>query len=141
MVRTQNYPLLEKLVARDAAMARADTPTRKLEVLNGMADDIATDTRGMARIASGAELKQMAGWYEKAVKGMPPQAENLSQYMPADARAKLLEGMAAKLNADAAEAENLAREAPQDAQPALKWMADTAREGEKALRAQARGSK
>ena len=136
---TQKHPLLEKMVARDVAMARADTPTKKLEVLGGMADDLAGETRGMARLASGAELKQMAGWYEKVVRdGMVPQADKLPLHMTAAERAKLLEALAAKLDADATEAEKVAREAPPDAQPALKRMADTAREGEKSLRVLAR---
>jgi hypothetical protein len=142
MAKPQKDPFLEKLVARDVAMARADTTTKKLEVLNGMADDIATDTRGMARLASGAELKQMAGWYEKVVKeGMVPQAGNLPTEMPATDKARLLDALAAKLGADATEADKVAQESPPDAQPALKRMADTAREGEKSLRAAARGSK
>ena len=142
---TQKHPLLEKMVARDVAMARADSPTKKLEVLGAMADDLAGETRGMARIATGTELKQMAGWYEKVVRdGMVPQAGKLNAdklgTQEAD-RVKLLDGLAAKLSADAAEAESVAREAPPDAQPALKRMADTARDGEKSLRAAARGSK
>ncbi len=136
---TQKHPLLEKMVARDVAMARADTSAKKLEVLGAMADDLAGETRGMARIASGAELKQMAGWYEKVVRdGMLPQADKLPLHMTPVEKAKLLDALAAKLNADATEAENVAREAPPDAQPALKRMADTAREGEKSLRALAR---
>ncbi len=142
VVKTQKDPLLEKMVAGNTALARADTPNRKLEVLGGMADDLATGTREHARIASGAELKQMAGWYEKVVKdGMVKQAEKLPIHMTAAEKAKLLEPLASKLEADATAAEKLAGEAPPDAQPALKRMADTAREGEKSLRATARGSK
>jgi hypothetical protein len=135
MVQTQKYPLLERIVARDVELARADTPSKRLEVLSGMADDLATDTRGMARLASGDELKQMAGWYEKVVKdGMVPQAKNLPLHMPEAEKKKFLDALAAKLETDATEAEKLAREAPQDAQPALKRMAETAREGGKSLR-------
>jgi hypothetical protein len=142
--KTQKHPLLKKLVARDAAMARADTPARKLEVLNDMADDIATDTRGMARIASGDELKQMAGWYEKVVKdGMIPAAKDLQDRpeIPLTERSKVLEALAAKLKTDAAEVEKLSQEVPPDAQPALRRIADAAREGEKSLLAQAGGGK
>ncbi|QJW96341.1 hypothetical protein [Frigoriglobus tundricola] len=139
---THKHPLLEKLVARDVAMARADTPAKQLEVLTGMADDIASDTRGMARLASGAELKQMAGWYEKVVaEGIVPQARGLPTEMPAADKARLIDGLAAKLDAEAVEAEKVAREAPPDAQTALKRMADAARDGEKLLRAAAPGGK
>jgi hypothetical protein len=134
-------PFAEKLVARDVALARADNPAKRIDALNGMADDIATEARGMARLASGAELRQMAGWYEKVVKdGLVRQAETLP-VMGAPEKAKLLEPIAARLDADAAEAERLSREAPQDAQPALKRMADAAREGGKSLRDAARGGK
>jgi hypothetical protein len=134
----QKHPLLDKMVARDVALARADSPAKRLEVLSGMADDLATDTRGMARLASGAELRQMTGWYDKVVKdGMVAQAKELQNRpheMTATDRAKLFDSLATKLDADANEAEKLSREAPQDAQPALKRMAETAREGGKSLR-------
>ena len=138
---TQKHPLLEKLVARDTALARADTPAKRLETLGGMADDLSSGTRDMARIASGPELKQMAGWYEKVVRdGMVKRAENLPVHMSASEKAKLLEPLAARLNANATDAEKMSLEVPPDAQPALKRIADTAREGEKSLRAIARGS-
>ena len=86
----QKHPLLDKMVARDVAMARADSPTKKIEVLSGMADDLATDARSMARLASGSELKQMAGWYEKVVKdGMVKQAESLPVTMTAEAEGEV----------------------------------------------------
>lgn len=135
LVRAQKDPLLEKIVAGNTALARADSAPRKLEVLRGMADAISGETRGMARVASGAELRQMAGWYDDVVKnGMVPQADKLPNGMPAAEKAQLLEGLANKLNADATEAEKLSREAPQDAQPALQRMATAARQGEEKLR-------
>jgi len=140
--QTHKHPLLEKLVARDVALARADTPTKQLEVLTGMADDIASDTRGMARLASGSELTKMTGWYEKVVaEGIIPQARNLPVHLGAADKARLLEALAAKLDADAVEAEKVAREAPPDAQPALKRMADAARDGERRLRTAAHEGK
>lgn len=141
VAKSEKDPLAAKIVTRNAALARADSPVKRLEELNGMADDIAVHARGMARITTGAELKEMVGWYEKTVQdGMVPTARELSDYKPAE-REKVLDGLAAKLNADAVAAETLAREAPQDAQPALQRMAETAREGEKALRAAAREGK
>lgn len=140
----QKYPLLDKMVARDSALARASTASRKLEVLSGMAEDISTETRGMARIAPGPELRQMAGWYEKTVKeGLVRQASSprLEREVAAGERAKMLESLAAKLDADATAAEALSRNAPPDAQPALKRLAEAAREGKDSLRAAARGGK
>ena len=66
---------------------------------------------------------------------MVRRAGELPINMTPDQKEKLLGPMAARLAADATEAEKLSREAPQDAQPALKRMADAAREGEKLLRA------
>lgn len=133
----QKHPLLDKIVAGNTAMARADSTRKRLEVLGGMADDIATDTRGMARIASGAELRRMAGWYDDVVKeGVVKQADRLRAEpgVPAEDRARLLDGLADQLAADAVAAEKLSGEAPQDAQPALRRMASTARAAEQSLR-------
>jgi len=133
----QKHPLLDKIVAGNTAMARADSPKRRLEVLSVLADDIATDTRGMARIANGAELRQMAGWYDDVVKdGVARQADRLrgDNNVQADEKARLLNELADKLAADAVAADALAKEAPQDAQPALQRMATTARAAEQTLR-------
>jgi hypothetical protein len=138
-------PLVERLVKRNVALARAETTAKKLEVLNGMADDIVTDARGVANLAPGADLQKMAGRYETVVKsGMVPRAKELKGQplaMAPGEKTKLLESLAAKLGADAAATEKLAGEAKQDAQPALKRMADAAREGEKLLRDYAREDK
>ena len=132
----ERHPLVEKLVARDIALARAETPAKRLEALSGMADDLASETRGMARVASAAELKELARQYDKVVKdGLVRQARELSQapLVSAPEKRKLLDPLAAKLEADATEAEKLSREAPQDAQPTLKRIADTARQGAREL--------
>jgi hypothetical protein len=138
----QKDPLLEKIVAGNIALARAgDSPSRRIEVLGGQADTIATETRGMARIASGAELRQMAGWYDQVVRdGLVTQANQLPVTMNAGDKAQLLKPLAAKLAADARAAEDLSREAPQDAQSALRRMADTARAGERSLLTAAGGN-
>jgi hypothetical protein len=134
-VQPQDHPLLRKIVIGNTEIARADSSKRRLELLSEMADTISGETRGMARIASGAELRQMAGWYDKVVKdGMVKQAENLPNGMPPEDKAQLLNALADKLAADATAAEKLSREAPQDAQPALQYMAATARAGEQSLR-------
>lgn len=135
----QKHPLLDKIVAGNTQLAQAGMSSkRRLEVLGGMAGDIAADTRGMARVASPAELRQMAGWYDEVVAtGMVRQADRLSSpvgEMQARDRDQFLNAWADKLAADAAEAEKLSREVPQDAQPVLRRMADTARAAEQSLR-------
>ncbi len=135
IVQAHEHPLLRKIVASNTALARADSAKKRLEVLGGMADEIAGETRGMARLASGTELRQMAGWYDEVVNGgMVRQADKLPNDMPAEDRARFLNDLADKLRADADAADKLSREAPQDAQPALQRMANTARAGEQALR-------
>ena len=54
--------------------------------------------------------------------------------MPEAEKSRLIEVYAAKLEADAAAAEKMAGEVPPDAQPALRRMAEAAREGQKSLR-------
>ncbi len=133
-VERQDHPLLKKMVARNVEMARAETPAKRLEVLGGMADEIAGETRGVARVASPAELIELANWYDKVVKdGLVKQSKDLKD-SSAPERKRLLDPLAAKLNADADAAEKLAGEAPPDAQPTLKRMADTAREGARELK-------
>lgn len=134
-VESQRHPLLERIATRNVAMARTDSPAKRLEVLGGMAEDLAGETRGMARVASPAELKDLARWYDKVVKdGLVRQAKELPVHAltPTEKR-KLMDGLAAKLDADAAEADRLSREVPQDAQPTLKRIADTARDGAREL--------
>ncbi len=143
VTKSHKDPRLEKMVTANAAMARAGTPAKRLEVLGGMADAIATDARGMARIAP-ADLKPRAAQYENVVRdGILPRAKELQQAtlgMKAEDKAAL-EALAEKLKAEATVADALAKEVPQDAQPALTKIAEIAREGETKLRAAARGGK
>jgi hypothetical protein len=136
-----NDPLAQKLTSRNVALARAETPAKRLDVLNGMAEDIAFSTRDVSRIASGDDLKELARQYEMVVKdGMAARVAEIQSQpaaMPAAEKVKLFESLAAKLGADAAETEKRAGEVPPDAQQALKRMAEVAREREKALRAAA----
>jgi hypothetical protein len=140
VARSEDYPLLRKIVLGNTALARADSPPRKLEVLAQMAADIAADTRGMARIASGDELKEMATWYEKVVKdGLASQARELRQQpvgIPEAEKVKLLESYAARLQAEARITEELMNEVPPESQRALRRILEAAREGEKTLRGQ-----
>lgn len=138
--RSEDYPLLRKIVLGNTALAQADSPPRKLEVLAQMAADIAADTRGMARIASGDELKEMASWYEKLVKdGLASQARELRQQpvgIPEAEKVKLLESYATRLQTDARITEELMNEVPPESQRALRRIMEAAREGEKTLRGQ-----
>jgi hypothetical protein len=141
VAQRQDDPLLAKVVVANTALARADSPAKRFDALNTMADAFATETRALARVAPD-QLPDLASRYDKVVKhGMVTQAERLPVHMTASEKAKLLDPIAAKLGADAAEAEKVAAEAPPDAQAALKRLAETARAGEKSLRDAARGGK
>ncbi|MBY0251872.1 MAG: hypothetical protein K2X54_10900, partial [Methylobacterium organophilum] len=134
MVESEDHPFLKQMAGRTAALARADAADKRLEILSGMAGDIAGETRTAARVSSAGELNDLARNYERVVKeGVVPQAKALPPTMPAAERRRLIESLAAKLEADAVEADRLHREAPQDAQPTLKRVAEAARDGAREL--------
>jgi hypothetical protein len=142
--KSHKYPLLEKTARRNVELARADTPAKRLDVLFGWADDIATEGRGMAHLASGEELKQVAGWYEDVVKsdrGLVGQTVALQGQptVPLNEKKQQLESLARKLGDEADRTEKMVGEARQDAQPALKRIAAAAREGKQKLQAAAEG--
>jgi hypothetical protein len=136
--RTPKHPFLEKVVQHDVALAKADSPAKRLDAFGGLAGDISAEARGLARIANADELKDVAQWYERVVKkGMVPQAEQLAgdhlKVPPAERKSRL-EALAGKLAATADETEKAAREVPENAKDTLQRIANTARDGEKKLR-------
>jgi hypothetical protein len=135
------HPLLDKMVQRNKSLSRAETPGKRLEVLGDMADDLHAETRSLARVASPEELNDLARWFDKVVHtGIVRQAGQMAPHaMTAAEKAALFDQLAGKLFEAGAEAEKVSREAPPASQPALKKIADTARDGQKKLRALARG--
>lgn len=135
------HPLLEKLVQRSQSLSRAESPAKRLELLGEMADDLNAETRGLARVASPEELNEMARLFDRVVTtGIVRQAGQMAPHaLSAAEKAALLDQLAGKLSEAGAEAEKLSREAPPASQPALKTIADSARNGEKKLREIARG--
>jgi hypothetical protein len=131
----QRYPLLTSVREKNVALSRAETPAKRLEILGGLADDLAAETRSLARVANPEELNELAGWYRRVVNdGIVRQAENLPRHgITPDQKRTLLEGLAARLAETGAEAERLANEAPPESKPALKRIAETAREGQQRL--------
>ena len=138
---TPKHPLLEKMVQRSQSLARAETPAKRLELLGDMADDLNAETRSLARVASPEELNDLARWFDRVVnKGIVQQAGQLAPHaLSAAEKAALFDQLAGKLSEAGAEAEKVSREAPPASQPALKKIADTARDGRKKLRDIARG--
>jgi hypothetical protein len=129
------HPLLDKVMQRDLALMRANKPEQKLEILGGLADDLAGETRSLARAASADELNELAGLYKQVVNdGIVKQAEGIQpNNMTPDQRKTLFDKLAAKLADTAAEADKAAAEAPPESKPALKRIADTARDGQRKL--------
>jgi hypothetical protein len=129
-------PFLKKMVERDVAMARATTPEERLKVLSGMADDLSTQARGLARVASPDELRDLAKWYDKVVKnGIVKQTENMPvrTRTPAEEQARIaaLNALTKQLGDTAAETDTLLASVPPDAKPALQKIVETARDGQK----------
>jgi hypothetical protein len=131
-------PFLKKIVQRDVALAKADTPARRLQVLGGMADDLSTQAHNLARAASADELRDLANWYEKVVKeAIVKQAETLrgATLTPAEAtaRGETLGTLSKQLGDTADETDKLLGAVPPQAKPALQKIADSARDGQKKL--------
>jgi hypothetical protein len=135
---TPKHPFLEKVVRHDVALAKADSPAKRLDVFGGLAGDISAEARGLARIANAEELRDVARWYDRVVKdGMMKQAETLARAdltVPPAERKSRLEALAGKLAATADETEKAARDVPENAKGTLQRIANTARDGEKKLR-------
>lgn len=136
-------PFLRKIVQRDLALAKANTPTERLQILSALADDLSIQARSLARVASKYELGDLARWYDQVVKSaIVPQAETTPAFVmvPAEraAREALLKSLAEKLNENAAETDKLLNEVPPEAKPALQRMTESAREGQKKLQEEQR---
>ena len=131
-------PFLKKMVQRDLALAKADSPAKRLQVLGGMAEDLSTQARNLARIASSEELRDLANWYDKVVKdAIVKQAETLhgATLTPSEARARgeTLGTLSRQLGETADETDKLLGAVPPEAKPALQKIADSARDGQKKL--------
>jgi hypothetical protein len=131
-------PFLEKMVRWDVALAKAASPRERLDILGGMADGLSGQTRSLARVATGDELRDLARWYDKVVKdGMVRQAEKI----PAETlnptereeRKKQLTALAEQLGVTANQAEKMT-DVPEDTKPALQKIAKSAKEAEEKLR-------
>jgi hypothetical protein len=138
MVVIPDDPFLNKIVERDVALAKATTPEERLKVLSGMADDLSAQARGLARVASPEELRDLAKWYGKVVNdGIVKQADNLPTRIQApaeeQARNAALTALTSQLGITAAETDKLLGSVPPESKPALQKIADTAREGQKRI--------
>ena len=131
------HPLLEKVVQRDLALAKARTPNDRLDALAGLAEDLAAESRGLALVAGADEMRELADWFRTVVAdGMVPQAERIPPHsLTPDQRRQMLDRLTTRLAEAGHAAEQAAKDSPPHAQPALRSIADTARDGQTKLRA------
>ena len=131
------HPLLEKVVQRDLALAKAKTPNDRLDALAGLAEDLAAESRGLALVAGADEMRELADWFRTVVSdGVVEQAGRVPPHaLTPDQRRTLLDRLTARLAEAGKAAEQAAKDSPPHAQPALRSIADTARDGQTKLRA------
>jgi len=136
---TPEDPFLKKVAGRTVALAKATTPTARLQALSGWADDLGTESRSMARVASPDELQEIARWFGKVKDGMVKQAETLPPraLTPAE-RLTQFDALAAKMGDTVTQTNKALEEVSQDAKPALERIRDTAQDGQQKLRDLAR---
>lgn len=130
-------PFLEKIVKRNVALAQTKAPDERMVALAGLADDLSAETRGLARIADQDDLRELSGLFQKVVNdGIVRQAERLPPHaLTPTQKQALLEKLSATLDGAKQQADQAARESPPHAQPALKTISDTARDGQTKLKA------
>jgi hypothetical protein len=130
-------PFLERIVQRDLALAKARTPDQRLDVLGTLADDLSTEARGLSKIANPDELRELAGLFHKVVNdGMVDQVRRLPEHSITPAQKKdLYQRLSDKLRDAGRQADDAAKESPPHAQPALKTISESARDGQAKLKA------
>lgn len=135
VAQTPDDPFLKKMVQRDLALATANTPASRLQVLGGLADDLSSQARALARVASPDELRDLARWYDKVVKdAIVKQAERMPIHaMTQTERQAEFKALADRLGETASETDKMLGEVPPEAKPALQKIADSARDGQKKL--------
>ena len=127
------HPLLRSEVGRIVALQKSDKPADKAVVLADLASDLRGEARALYLAAQAAEMKKLAGLYERAVgDGVVRQVERVGDLVPAE-RAALVRRLDDKLAADEAEATELAGRAPPQSVEGLTRIARAARSGREAL--------
>ena len=129
------HPLLEKVVQRDVALAKAGSPAERLDVLGGLAEDFATEARSLARVGSAEDLDELARWFDKVVRdGIGQQADHLPPGMNRADKKALLDRLTAKLAETGQEADRAIPTAPPQSKAALEKIKYSARDGQAKLR-------
>jgi hypothetical protein len=136
------YPLLQRVVEHDIALARATHPVQRIQILSELAETLAQETGALARIASAEELRDLARWYTKVVeRGLIPQAEQWIAHRPAERERQQVLEAARRLEMSATSTEQLLTTVPPHAEPILRHLVQAARDGEQKLKRLSRGER
>ena len=128
------HQLLKSEVGRIVALRNAEKPGDRALVLADLAADLRGEARALYLAAQDAEMKKLAGLYEKTVsEGVVKQVDGLGPLTPVAERAALVRRLDDKLAADEAEATVLAAHAPPQSIEGLTRIAKAARAGREAL--------
>jgi hypothetical protein len=129
-------PFLDRIVQRDLALAQARTADQRLGVLGSLADDLSGETRSLSKIASPEELRDLSDLFQKVVNdGIVEQARQLPEHSLTQTQKKeLLDRLSNQLSEAGRQADDAAKESPPHAQPALRSISATARNGQAKLK-------
>jgi hypothetical protein len=135
-VEGPRHPLLDKVVQRNLALAKTTKADEKLDILGGLADDLAGEARALARVADVGELADLSAMFRTAVAdGVVKQAGAVAATpVLGDRDRDALAAAERKLKVAGDELARVAEESPPHAQPVLRGLAETAREGEARVR-------
>ncbi|HLW68063.1 MAG TPA: hypothetical protein VKS79_22285 [Gemmataceae bacterium] len=122
-------PLLAKVMDRNLALATADSPTKRVQTLSDLADDLDGQTRQLALVAQTDDLQTLAKLYDEVLKaGIVKQAGEVRL----EDRQKVLKPIADRLFAASEQMRQTANDMPNKAEP-LKQMALAADEASQKL--------
>ena len=135
------HELLQKVVTLNTELAALAEPKDRVAKLAGLAADLRTETRSLAKSADRAEMLSLANMYETVVtKGIVSQAGRMTKFnTPVGERQAAYRAAMAELSRAAAEVTALVPTASQGVQPQLQRIAQTARDGEAQLQLLANG--
>ncbi|MFL5342371.1 MAG: hypothetical protein ACJ8F7_19660 [Gemmataceae bacterium] len=123
-------PLLAKVLDRNMQLANDSSPTRRVQTLAALADDLETETSSLALVARTEDLTALAKMYDDVIrKGLVEQAG----YMTPDDKDKELRQLAGRLLEASIRAIRRAEEVPPGAAGPLRTIAAAANYGKDKL--------
>ena len=123
-------PLLASLVQYDLRLTAASSPGERLTILADVAQALHDESRTLAGESARAELAELAGLYERVIRG------GISKYasaLPAAQRARSLKPIIDQLEKAAQASERLSRRTPAECARPVQQMAAVAWEGRRQL--------